>query len=187
MRAKQSNEFPHVSEGELQAGTLKYLSHQPDLLAWRVNAGKVQTSGGHWFMGAPIGTPDICGHIVGGRAFYIELKTPKGKITPEQRAWHAEARSRGVAVFLCRNFEAVLQAVRALRGPYAAPLNDTTLEAHRAMLRWNLLDPDRAPICKAAAREHLHADALRRRDEREVLRFALVTELEATLRKPGAR
>jgi VRR-NUC domain len=184
---RREDEYPHISEAHFQRETLKYLNAQPDLLAWRVNSGKVQTLGGVWFQGAPIGTPDVCGYVHGGRAFYIELKIPKGRVSPEQLEWHAAARHRGVAVFLCRNFTQVRDTVRVLREGFAPPMSLAVLEANHAMLQWNEQPHSDAPVCIDTARELLRADALERKAKREASRLQCLAMLPALLGKPGEK
>lgn len=128
------------SESELQRGAMRYLDAQNDLIAYRVNCGGIATPQGGFFRGAPIGTPDIQGAMRGGRAFYIELKTAKNIVSEFQREWHYRARELGIAVFVCRNFAAVLSVIRYLRKRDRDSLSEDNLDAHRRMAVWNQLE-----------------------------------------------
>ena len=127
------------SESEFQRGAMRYLEAQSDLIAWRVNCGGLMTPQGHWFRGAPIGTPDIQGAMRGGRAFYIELKTLRGVVSEAQCEWLRRAHTLGIAAFVCRDFGQVLRAVRCLRVTERNSLCEENLDAHGRMAAWNRL------------------------------------------------
>ena len=56
--------------------------------------------------GAKVGTPDIL-VIDDGRAHWIELKAPKGRVSAEQTSCHAELQRAGAAVGVARSIEDV--------------------------------------------------------------------------------
>lgn len=62
------------------------------LLVVRVHSGKVKVRGG-WMRLAAKGTPDIWTELG-----WIEVKKPGEDRSPEQVAWHAEAKRRGINV-----------------------------------------------------------------------------------------
>jgi len=46
--------------------------------------------------GLGVGSPDLVGALRGGRAFGCEVKTPTGRLSPEQRAWWRAAHAWGI-------------------------------------------------------------------------------------------
>jgi hypothetical protein len=57
-----------------------------------------------------------------GHGIAIELKTNKGKTTPEQKAWLASLEERGWLVAVCRTMDEVMDVLRHVR-----PLNGRRL------------------------------------------------------------
>jgi hypothetical protein len=64
-------------------------------------------------VGVP-GTPDLL-VMVDGKAIGIELKTPLGRLSPEQVACHAAWLRQGTPVVVCRSVDEVRQAIEARR------------------------------------------------------------------------
>ena len=51
---------------------------------FRINSGKIETKDGRWFdVGVPKGFSDLMA-VKDGRVFFIEVKRPDGRATPEQ-------------------------------------------------------------------------------------------------------
>ena len=50
---------------------------------------------GGYFRGLPKGWPDLTGHLVDGRALYVEIKTENDTLTDAQDEFLANARARG--------------------------------------------------------------------------------------------
>ena len=75
---------------------------------------------GKWMVreGLTRGIPDLClpvpkrsqGHIIYS-ALYVEVKTPKGRVTPEQRACHEFLREKGYRVEVVRTVEEGITAI----------------------------------------------------------------------------
>ena len=122
------------TESDTQARILRL--GRGDVRLARVNAGKswqgrasarpggVWLEGGRPVMGAPVGTPDVVGcvsvvvtpEMIGQRvavAVGIEVKKPKGKTSPEQRAWLDMGAVLGVRCGVARS---VADAEAILRG-----------------------------------------------------------------------
>jgi len=57
------------------------------------------------------GWPDI-GVVYRGVTYYVEIKTPKGRLSPEQKMRHTELRAAGARVGVCRSAEEVLAFLR---------------------------------------------------------------------------
>lgn len=67
--------------------------------------------------GLSIGSPDLVGCLRSGRVFCLEVKTPTGRISPEQKAWATAARKWGCFVAFVRTPAEALDALeRAERG-----------------------------------------------------------------------
>ena len=61
---------------------------------FRINAGKVKLHDGRWFdTGVPKGFSDLLA-VKDGRAYFIEVKSEKGKASPEQKHFLATMRDR---------------------------------------------------------------------------------------------
>lgn len=58
----------------------------PIAMVFRINTGTVKTHDGRYFKtGVPKGFSDLCGYRKSdGKMFFIEVKTPTGKLRPEQ-------------------------------------------------------------------------------------------------------
>lgn len=112
------------SEADLQSQVMAYLNLIAGLHARRQNSGKVKTIHGSWVQLAPLGTPDIVGHMPDGRALYIELKKPGEKPhgPRDRERWKAqedfieEAARRNCVAFRARSLEDVARHIgEALR------------------------------------------------------------------------
>lgn len=56
--------------------------------------------------GLGVGSPDLIGCLIpSGRMLAVEIKTPTGRVSPEQRAWHDAWRARGVLVWVLRSVD----------------------------------------------------------------------------------
>lgn len=68
--------------------------------------------------GLGVGSADLVGILVGsGRVFALEVKTPIGRLRPEQKAWLAAVRQKGGFAAVVRSPEEALAALeRALQG-----------------------------------------------------------------------
>ena len=63
---------------------------------------------------SPRGIPDlICVLPPGGRACYIEVKTPTGKVSPEQEEFLIKARAAGAVAFVARSIQDVIIELRS--------------------------------------------------------------------------
>lgn len=55
------------------------------------------------------GTPDL---YLPGINIWLEVKTPKGRLSPEQKRWHARAQAEGARVAVVRSLDESLDVVR---------------------------------------------------------------------------
>lgn len=78
--------------------------------------GPVLHAGGKRWASNPLkGFPDIMGVFTRrelGRAWAIELKSAKGRLRPEQKAWIARLEKAGVAVAVVRDLESLTKFLR---------------------------------------------------------------------------
>jgi len=103
-----------VSEEALHRAVAHYLSLALLPPAWfttighggggKVRGGKLKS------MGLKAGTPDIL--IIHNRAFWIELKTTKGRMSPEQRDVHEALVRAGACVAVCRSIPDVWRVLQ---------------------------------------------------------------------------
>lgn len=80
----------------------------------RANVGLFFTKDGRPIhTGLPVGFSDLFGHRAGdAQAFYIEVKTPTGRATPQQIAFLDAMRKRGAIAGVARSVADALQLVR---------------------------------------------------------------------------
>lgn len=107
------------TEAQVLSSVLTFLKRHPNVV-WvsRMNsaAGKLVRGQGaqqvSQFMrfGFP-GCPDIHGMLKGGRALYVEVKRPSGRLTDEQREFLQQAANHGGCAFVARSID---DCVRAL-------------------------------------------------------------------------
>ena len=70
-------------------------------------------------MGVKAGVPDICFPLprVGYHGLYIEMKSPKGKVSENQKRWLEQLSGLGCAVRVCYSFDEARDVVlKYLRG-----------------------------------------------------------------------
>lgn len=87
-----------------------------DCILFRINVGKGMTyDGRHFDTGAPKGYSDLSGHRIGdGRAVYIEVKAPGGRVRPEQKNFIEQMRSTGAIAGICHSAEEALDLIHGL-------------------------------------------------------------------------
>ena len=84
----------------------------------RHNAGAIVLGDGssrRMLRGVEPGTPDLQVLLPYGRSAWLEVKTPKGRVSKVQAQWHARARALDHHVFVVRSVEDAVDAVRAIR------------------------------------------------------------------------
>lgn len=78
----------------------------------RVNVGKVRTADGGYFQSCDInGYPDLTILTDDGRVIFCEVKAGKGRLRPDQVAFHEELRKRGHTVITVWSVEEFKNAV----------------------------------------------------------------------------
>lgn len=76
-------------------------------ISFRMNVGKMRTPDGRYFdTGVPVGFSDIFGlRESDGKAFFIEVKTSKGRLSPKQKIFLEAMQSAGAIAGVCRSKE----------------------------------------------------------------------------------
>lgn len=94
-----------MSEHELQNEIRLALSDS--CVLFRINVGGAYTEDGRWFSsGVPKGYSDLSGvRRSDGRAVFIEVKTPAGRIRPEQRDFIEAMQKCGALAGFARSIE----------------------------------------------------------------------------------
>lgn len=102
-----------MSEQRLQNEILLRLGALPGLRLWRCNSGLAFGPSGARVKLLPPGHPDLAGVATGGRAIFIEVKSPGEWLRPEQATFHAMLAGLGAAVFVAYDVDAIEREVRA--------------------------------------------------------------------------
>jgi hypothetical protein len=105
-----------MKEADLLSYALTSLKRS-GLVAWRCPNGPVMHSingGQKVFKKSPIkGFPDIAGVMPNGKFFAIELKTPKGRLSPEQVEWITRLNMTGAMAIVLRTREEIDEFIAA--------------------------------------------------------------------------
>ncbi len=85
----------------------------PYCVIFRINVAKVRTPDGRFISsGVPVGFSDLFGvRKSDGRAIFIEVKTPKGKLTSQQMHFLEMMRNSGAVAGICRSVEDALNLI----------------------------------------------------------------------------
>lgn len=96
-----------MTETAIQKEIMDYLRAR-GCLVYRMNAGIIKL-GRRTIHLAPAGTPDLLVLNRYGNTTWIEVKTPDGKLSRDQRAMQAELESRNQDVITVRSVEEVME------------------------------------------------------------------------------
>lgn len=82
-------------------------------IVFRANVGTFSTADGRMIStGLPKGFSDLFGfRISDGKAFFIEVKTPNGKVRPEQDNFIKQMRQHGALAAVCRSVDDALTLI----------------------------------------------------------------------------
>jgi hypothetical protein len=98
-------------ESDVQSAILRALRIHPAVGAfWRQNTGAFALGEGkarRFVRFGPKGSPDIHGYLKDGRALYIEVKRPSGRVSDDQRAFIENAIKAGCVAFVARSVSEV--------------------------------------------------------------------------------
>lgn len=82
-------------------------------IVFRINVGKGRTFGGRYFdTGVPVGFSDLFGVMPNGRAFFIEVKTPKGRPSQAQSNFLQAMKDNGAVAGICRSAEEAINLIQ---------------------------------------------------------------------------
>lgn len=105
---------------------IEFSKHMPDGLLFRSNVGVAWTGSRTrknpdgsltiydprpFSTGLPNGFSDLFGVLPGGKAVFLEIKSPTGKPSPAQTNFLAQAIKTGAAAGVARSFEDVLKII----------------------------------------------------------------------------
>lgn len=99
-----------LSEHDIQALILIYVTSLPNAFAFRMNTGKARMGGRFVTFGIP-GQPDIFA-IIQGRFVGIEVKTATGRQSKDQQNWQRNCERAGGLYILARSVIDVESALR---------------------------------------------------------------------------
>lgn len=107
-----------MSEGAIQDAIRLALADEPGLVLWRNNCGVAKHYGNrgvvHTRYGLAPGSADLVG-LLNGRFFALEVKTPTGRLQPEQKLWMELVRRTGGFAAVARSVDEARAAVAAAR------------------------------------------------------------------------
>lgn len=95
-----------MTESQLQDAIRLELGRDPDLVLWRNNVGLAWMRNGtpvRFGVGGP-GASDLVG-VFRGRAVFVEIKTPTGRQSPEQRTFQQLVERKGGTYVVLRSVE----------------------------------------------------------------------------------
>lgn len=98
-------------ESQIQRQILDYLEIR-GIFHWRNNTGAFRDDKQHLYRFGFKGSSDIIGVLPGGRALFIEVKRPTGRLTDAQKEFLARAHMAGALAFEARSVEEVDQRIR---------------------------------------------------------------------------
>ena len=103
-----------MSEGQIQDEIRLALSDEPGLVLWRNNVGTAMHRGARVVYGLAVGSADLIG-CLDGRFVALEVKTPTGRVSPDQRRWADLVRARGGFVATVRSVAEARAAIAEAR------------------------------------------------------------------------
>ena len=81
-------------EGRAKAACLRYLERR-GITAWNNPTGAVEVRPGRWLHFGKKGSEDILGCLPSGRFLAVEVKAPRGRLSPEQERFLAGISDQG--------------------------------------------------------------------------------------------
>ena len=114
--AKRTNDRP---ESAALLEVLKALKAHPAVV-WceRMNSGAARV-GGRFIRFGFTGCPDVLGQLRDGRLLGVEVKSPTGKLMPEQSVFLERIRAAGGVAFVARDLRDVMRELNQSKGQTA--------------------------------------------------------------------
>lgn len=101
-------------EKDILKAILGYLHLCPAVVfAGRFNQGTMEEGGRFVRMSTITGFPDVHGMLVGGRAFYVEVKRHNGRVEPHQQRFIDKVIAGGGIAFVARSLDDVIERIHA--------------------------------------------------------------------------
>ena len=100
----------HRIQNEIRAALAPYC------VIFRVNVGAGRTEDGRYFStGVPRGFSDLFGvRLSDGRAVFIEVKTPTGRVSAQQSKFIKSMRACGAIAGICRSVEDAITLIKGV-------------------------------------------------------------------------
>ncbi len=111
--ASKNSIHPALKEKTLQNAILRAFGTLPQIRLWRANAGVARIGARVIRFGIP-GQADLTGILPDGRRLEIEVKSPTGRQTPEQRAFQNMIEKFHGIYILARSTNDVRQRLTAI-------------------------------------------------------------------------
>jgi len=104
-------------EARILADIRVALGREEDLTIWRLSQGAGRLASGRWDrFGLVPGAADLIGILAPtGRWFALEVKSPRGRLTEEQRLWGALIQQRGGFWAVVRSVDEAREALERAR------------------------------------------------------------------------
>ena len=96
-----------MREADLQAAILHEFGSRPDIRLWRANVLVARTKDGRVVKAGVKGQADLSGIRAGGQRIEIEVKSPSGRQSQEQKRWQAMIEKFGGVYVLAKSLEDV--------------------------------------------------------------------------------
>jgi len=100
-----------VREADLQAAILHEFGSRPDIRLWRANVLVARTKDGRVVKAGVKGQADLSGIRAGGQRIEIEVKSPSGRQSQEQKRWQAMILRFGGIYVTARSLEDVREVL----------------------------------------------------------------------------
>ncbi|MDR2951863.1 MAG: VRR-NUC domain-containing protein [Treponema sp.] len=98
-------------EGSIKAACLRYLERR-GFFAWNNPSGAVRVAPERWLHFGKKGSADILGCLPDGRFLAVEVKSQRGRLSPEQSAFLEKVRGLGGLAVVGRSFRGLDAAFR---------------------------------------------------------------------------
>jgi len=109
------------TEAHIKSSCLKYLAKQ-GITAWNNPSGAVRIAPERWLHFGKKGSSDILGILPKGRFLAVEVKAPRGRLTPEQKQFLDDVQKLGGLAVVVRSWKELDHVLRETGYVTAGPL-----------------------------------------------------------------